>query len=346
MRRSSPSSSTPSFDEAERISALAGAAGGRARPRPQPAEGENDAACRLSAISTAGWSSTSHRGSPPIGSSSGPPQHRRQGRACRHARPAGDRGAAGRARRGDQDRVLCDERAQMLSLLACAGASARDTDDCEGAIVGETGARPGAAAIEAVLPRFIGTIAQRRRSFRRSRSPAAAPMSWRAPACRRTLSARPVEIASLRLIAMPDRDHAEFEAVVGKGTYIRALARDLAAALGTLGHVAALRRLSVGRSPNARRFRWNSRPILGHSSERVPGYLLPIETALDDIPALALTAAEADGLRCGQARDARRCRRAGAARRAGGRQRGRRLAQPGLDRRWRGSRTVVFGRCA
>ena len=72
-------------------------------------------------------------------------------------------------------------------------------------------------------------------------------MSWPAPG-------KPPELAPragrdrtrCASIAMPDPDHAEFEAMVGKGTYIRALARDLAAALGTLAHVVALRRLAVG----------------------------------------------------------------------------------------------------
>ncbi len=123
---------------------------------------------------------------------------------------------------------------------------ARSTDDGEGEIVGESSSRPGMAEIEAMLPRFTGVVAQLppvysaikvggRRAYALAR--AAAPP---------TLAPRPVDIAELRLIAMPDRDHAEFEAVVGKGTYIRALARDLAAALGTCGHIVVLRRLAVG----------------------------------------------------------------------------------------------------
>ena len=76
-------------------------------------------------------------------------------------------------------------------------------------------------------------------------------MPWPAPAGAPELAARPVEIAELRLLNSADPDHAEFEADVGKGTYIRSLARDLAEALGTLGHIVELRRLSVGRFTEA-----------------------------------------------------------------------------------------------
>jgi tRNA pseudouridine55 synthase len=176
---------------------------------------------------------------------------------------------------------------------------ARTTDDREGEIVAECASRPNQAAIEEVLPRFIGTILQSpppysaikvggRRAYKLAR--AAAPPALRA---------RAVHIATLRLIAVPDRDHADCEALVGKGTYIRALARDLGAALGTFSHVAELRRLSVGCFTVDQAISLDSAIQHLHSSS-TSGYLLPIETALDGIPALALTAAEAARLRCGQ----------------------------------------------
>jgi tRNA pseudouridine55 synthase len=177
--------------------------------------------------------------------------------------------------------------------------TATDTEDSEGAVIGESPVRPDEAAIRAVLPRFIGTIAQRPPAYS-----AIKIAGRRAYALARadqppSLSARPVEIARLRLLSMPDPDHADCEAVVGKGTYIRALARDLAAALGTLGHVAALRRLSVGPFTEAQAISLETADDRRHIVAAC-GHLLPIETALDGIPALALTAAEADRLRCGQ----------------------------------------------
>ena len=176
---------------------------------------------------------------------------------------------------------------------------ARTTDDGEGEIVAESASRPSQAGIEELLPRFTGTILQSpppysaimvdgRRAYKLAR--AAAPP---------VLAARAVEIAALRLVAVPDRDHADCEALVGKGTYIRSLARDLGAALGTYGYVAELRRLSVGRFIVEQAISLDS-AIEHRHSLRASGYLLPIETALDGIPALALTAAQAARLRCGQ----------------------------------------------
>jgi len=174
-----------------------------------------------------------------------------------------------------------------------------DTEDSEGQVTAETPVRPERDAIEAALSRFIGTILQRppvysaikvagRRAYALARA-GQAPL----------LAERPVDIHELRLTATPDADHADFEATVGEGTYIRSLARDLAAALGTLGHIVALRRLSVGRFGEAQAISLDLATTLGHSLF-ASGHLLPIEAALDDIPALALTADEAARLRHGQ----------------------------------------------
>ena len=176
---------------------------------------------------------------------------------------------------------------------------ARETDDREGAITAESALRPDIAAVEAILPRFTGALLQRppaysaikiagRRAYKLARA-------GRPP----DLPPRPVTIAELRLSVVPDPDHAEFEAMVGEGTYIRSLARDLAAALGTLAHVVELRRLAVGRFTETQAISLDSALALGHSLA-ASGHLLPIETVLDDIPALALTATEAARLRQGQ----------------------------------------------
>jgi tRNA pseudouridine55 synthase len=175
---------------------------------------------------------------------------------------------------------------------------ARDTDDREGAIIGESTVRPDAAAIRATLPRFTGRIMQRPPAFSAlkvaGRRAYALARAGRPP----ELALRPVEISELHLIAVAP-DHAEFEAAVGAGTYIRALARSLAEALGTLGHIAELRRLAVGRFGEAQAISLDSALALGHSLA-ASEHLLPIETALDDIPALALTAMEATRLCHGQ----------------------------------------------
>jgi tRNA pseudouridine55 synthase len=114
------------------------------------------------------------------------------------------------------------------------------------------------------------------------------------------MKARKVEVEELRLLDVPDVDHAEFEVTCGKGTYIRALARDIAAALGTVGHLVALRRTRVGPFDEKSAI---SLDELGENMHVAAAcdYLLPVETALDDIPALAVTDIEAGRLRNGQA---------------------------------------------
>jgi len=176
---------------------------------------------------------------------------------------------------------------------------ARATDDCEGDVVAESASRPSRSAIEGVLPRFTGTIQQSPPPY--SAIKVSGHRAYRLARAAETpvLASRAVDIAELRLVAVPDRDHADCEALVGRGTYIRALARDLGAALGTFAHVAQLRRLSVGRFTAERAISLDSAVARRHSL-CTSGYLLPIETALDGIPAFALTATEAARVRCGQ----------------------------------------------
>jgi tRNA pseudouridine55 synthase len=176
---------------------------------------------------------------------------------------------------------------------------ARETDDREGAITAESAIRPDTAAIEAALPRFSGVLQQRPPAYSAikvaGRRAYALARAGRAP----DLPARRIEIAELHLSGVSDPDHADFQAVVGEGTYIRSLARDLAAALGTVGHVVELRRLAVGCFTETQAISLDSALALGHSLA-ASGHLLPIETVLDDIPALALTATEGARLRQGQ----------------------------------------------
>jgi tRNA pseudouridine55 synthase len=177
---------------------------------------------------------------------------------------------------------------------------ARDSDDAEGRVTATSPIRPDAAAIAAILPRFLGVIEQRPPAFSALKIAGERAYARARAGESLDLAARPVEIAALRLIDLLDGDHAQFETVVGKGTYIRALARDLGAALGTCAHITALSRLAVGRFRLEDAISLENLTALGHSAGAFR-HLLPVETALDDIPALALTEAEAHRLRCGQA---------------------------------------------
>jgi tRNA pseudouridine55 synthase len=177
---------------------------------------------------------------------------------------------------------------------------ARETDDAEGAVSATSERRPDRGEILAALPAFTGEIRQRPPAYSALKVAGRRAYDLARAGEIVTLEPRSVQVESLRLIGLADRDHAEFEAEVGKGTYIRALGRDLALALGTLGHIAALRRTRVGPFGEAHAISLAKLPSVGHSPAPFE-HLLPVETALDDIPALALTEAEADRLRCGQA---------------------------------------------
>ncbi len=176
---------------------------------------------------------------------------------------------------------------------------ASETDDGEGAITATSPVRPSQAEILAVLPGFVGAITQLPPIYSALKVAGERAYALARDGQEVVLAPRTVEIDSLRLVAMPDPDHAEFEAEVGKGTYIRALGRDLGITLGCYAHVTALRRLSVGPFGLERAISLDILAGLEHSAA-VSEHLLPLETALDDIPALALTEAEAEALRCGR----------------------------------------------
>jgi tRNA pseudouridine55 synthase len=106
-------------------------------------------------------------------------------------------------------------------------------------------------------------------------------------------------------MTLSDPDHAEFSAECGKGAYVRALARDLGRALECFGHIAALRRLAVGPFTEREFISLEQLASICHRAAAgeadLAGALLPVETALDDIPALAVSRADAARLQRGQA---------------------------------------------
>ena len=178
---------------------------------------------------------------------------------------------------------------------------ARDTDDADGQVVATAAVRPTDGAILAALPAFRGEIQQIPPAF--SAVKVAGERAYdlaregRAP----VLEPRPARVDRFDLIARPDPDTAEFEVQSGKGVYMRSLARDLAAVCGTLGHVSALRRLRVGPFLAADAIPLDKLVGPDHTAPASPDLLLPVATALADIPALALTEAEATLLINGQA---------------------------------------------
>jgi len=176
---------------------------------------------------------------------------------------------------------------------------ARSTDDAEGGITATSDRRPDGVAIRAVLPRFRGAIQQVPPAFSAVHVAGERAYDLARAGLAVDLAPRIVTIARLELVDQPDADHAVFEMESGKGAYVRSLGRDLALALGTVGHVAALRRTAIGPFTEAHAISLESLGTVGHSPAALR-QLLPVETALDDIPALALTDTEANRLRCGQ----------------------------------------------
>ncbi|MCW8835477.1 MAG: tRNA pseudouridine(55) synthase TruB [Rhodospirillales bacterium] len=175
----------------------------------------------------------------------------------------------------------------------------RNTDDAEGVVTETSDIRPDRDQIEAVLPEFIGEVEQVPPAFSAIKIDGQRAYKLAREDKDVTLASRKVRIESLVLADMPDQDHAVFDVVCGKGTYMRAIARDLARRLGTVGHIAELRRTAVGRFSEKDAISLDKLESFGHSAP-AEELLLPVETVLDDIPALALTEAEARHMRNGQ----------------------------------------------
>ena len=181
----------------------------------------------------------------------------------------------------------------------------RDTDDSEGRVIGTNLHRPDQAAITALLAQFTGLIMQTPPQFSAIKAAGERAYDLARDGQVVDLPPRPVDIHALRLVESPDPDHAIFEAECGKGTYVRALARDMGRALGCLGHVCMLRRTRVGPFTENDMILLAELEGLCHRAAQGEGSLadalLPVATSLDDIPALAVSRADAARLQRGQA---------------------------------------------
>jgi tRNA pseudouridine55 synthase len=177
-----------------------------------------------------------------------------------------------------------------------------DTDDAKGKMAAASEIRPSRPEIEGMLPRFTGEIAQVPPRFSALKVDGARAYDLAREDEDFELEPRQVSIARLILISQPDRDHCVLEAECGKGTYVRALARDLGRALGSLGHVAALRRTRVGPFGEESAVSLAALEGLAESGYRdaLLGTLEPIQFALRDVPALVVSTADAARLCRGQ----------------------------------------------
>ncbi len=173
-----------------------------------------------------------------------------------------------------------------------------DTLDTEGEVVAKSHQRPSRAEIEAVLPRFTGPIEQvppaysalkvgGKRAYDLARAGEAVELAMRA-----------VTVHGLDLLIYGETE-ATLRAHVSKGTYIRSLARDIAHALGTVGHVAFLRRIKAGPFRQDQAISLDKLNEIGKGA-RLQDLLLPLEAGLDDIPAFDLDPTSAQAVRQGR----------------------------------------------
>jgi tRNA pseudouridine55 synthase len=167
-----------------------------------------------------------------------------------------------------------------------------NTDDAEGEVVARTDTLPSPAEIEALLPRFTGSIQQVPPRFSAIKIQGERAYDLARDGEVVELQPRVVEIDRLALVRH-EGNRSVIEADCGKGTYVRAIARDLGRALGCLGHIAALRRTRVGPFSDA------DAVTVDHVATD-PAALRPVETALSDIPSIAVSRDMAGRLMRGQ----------------------------------------------
>jgi tRNA pseudouridine55 synthase len=173
------------------------------------------------------------------------------------------------------------------------------TLDREGEVTARSDVRPSPLAVAEALKAFVGDIEQvppaysaikvdGERSYDLAREGREAP-----------LKSRIVVVHGAAVIGAADPDHVEIEITCGKGTYVRAIVRDIALALGACAHVSALRRTRVGPFSAEGAICLENLETLIHKGAGSEA-LLPVETALDDIPALAVTTEDAFRLKQGR----------------------------------------------
>ncbi|MBS0267935.1 tRNA pseudouridine(55) synthase TruB [Hyphomicrobium sp. 2TAF46] len=177
-----------------------------------------------------------------------------------------------------------------------------ETDDTEGGITKTSDNRPARADIEALLPRFHGEIMQTPPAYSAIKIAGERAYDLARNGETVVIEPRPVFIDSLTLVDMPDEATSVFEARCGKGTYVRALARDMGRILGCYGHVIALRRTQVGPFDESRAVPLEALLAAAESGDpdQVAKYLLPVESALADLPELLVSQSDAATLARGQ----------------------------------------------
>jgi tRNA pseudouridine55 synthase len=177
-----------------------------------------------------------------------------------------------------------------------------DTDDAEGRVVSASDARPQRDEIAALLPCFTGEILQVPPAYSAIKVEGERAYDLARAGETVELDARPVRIDALTLLDIPDRNTTVFEAVCGRGTYVRAIARDMGRELGCHGHLVALRRSCVAGFGEVQAVTVEALQAAAEAGEaKLHRLLLPIEAALQDLAELSVGQNDAARLLRGQA---------------------------------------------
>lgn len=178
-----------------------------------------------------------------------------------------------------------------------------DTDDAEGQVVARSDVRPARGAIEALLPSFLGEILQTPPAFSAIKIDGQRAYDLARQGEEVKLEARPVQIDRLELVDIPAADISVFEAECGRGTYVRAIARDIGRALGCLGHVTALRRTRVGPFEEAQAVSLGDLEEAANQDDggvEIKSLLRPVESALAELLEINVSQSDAARLARGQ----------------------------------------------
>ncbi len=174
------------------------------------------------------------------------------------------------------------------------------SQDKEGEVIATSDVRPTRDRIEQALPDFLGDIQQVPPKYSAIKIDGERAYDLARDGEAFEIPSREVTVYEAELVSMPDADHATFRVVSGKGFYIRALARDLAAALGAEGHVSQLRRTRVGALDASNSVSLSDLEALADDRDALFAHILPLETVLDDVPQIEIGAGDAAALKQGR----------------------------------------------
>jgi tRNA pseudouridine55 synthase len=178
--------------------------------------------------------------------------------------------------------------------------SSTASQDKEGDVIATSDIRPTREQIEAALPDFVGDIQQVPPKYSAIKVQGERAYDLARDGEAFEIPSRQVTVYEAELVEMADTDHATLRVVSGKGFYVRAMARDLATALGAEGHVSALRRTRVGALDEPASIKLSDLEALSEDKDALAATLKPLETILDDVPKIEIDRGDADALKLGR----------------------------------------------